>query len=528
MFSKLIILLLKLLDGSTLIAFCLSKMGRIICAASLGLIGTLGYAPYELWPALLGSLTLLFILLSGLKSAKAVFATVLTYFIGLNLASLSWLNFVMEGFGGMPSWAAWAVTVLFALYLALHYALFAALAKHFSKYRQAVFIFYFLPASFAAADFTVGQFLSGFPWMYFGNTALQGPFASFLPLIGVRGTSVLMTFTAAAVAMAALRRYLYLPAAGLVVFTGIMLTDVNYTQSTSEHDVALVQGNLEQNVRLGPDAFQKSLAVYWEASRNLIPKHSLVVWPEAALPFYINDAMDVISDLDSAARAYDSNLVTGILRRDENGRYNSIAVLGKRDKNEVQIYDKRHLVPFGEFVPFESLLRPLGKIFNIPMSDFTTPVHAPLPLKIQGVTYIPAICYEAIFPELILSLDSSEAGAILMLSNDGWFGNTRGPLQHFNIARARTLELQKPMLRITNNGVSALIAPDGTVKKMLPRDKEAVLETKFTQRKGQTPYSRIGSWGAFLIMLMLVTGGFINSRMKTNEKAERFKELVRP
>lgn len=528
MFSKFIFLLLKILHGSTLIAFCLSKPGRIICAASLGLAGTLGYAPYDLWLVLLGSITLLFILLSGLKSAKAVFATVLTYFACLNLASLSWLNFVMEGFGGMPTFAAWAVTALFALYLALHYALFAALAKHFSKRRQAVFIFYFLPASFAAADFTVGQFLSGFPWMYFGNTALQGPFASFLPLIGVRGTSVLMTFTASAVAMAALRRYLYLPAAGLIILSGIMLTGVSYTQASSEHDVALVQGNLEQSVRLGPDAFQKSLAVYWEASRDLLVKHSLVIWPEAALPFYLNDAMDVISDLDSAARASDSNLVTGVLRRDENGRYNSIAVLGKRDSNAIQIYDKRHLVPFGEYVPFESLLRPLGKIFNIPMSDFTAPEHATLPLKIQGVTYIPAICYEAIFPELALSLDSKDAGAILMLSNDGWFGNTRGPLQHFNIARARTLELQKPMLRITNNGISALIGPDGIAQKMLPRNEEAVLETKFTQRNGQTPYSRIGSWGAFLIMLMLVTGGFITSRMKTDEKAERFKELVRP
>ncbi len=528
MISKFIFLLLTLLHGSTLIAFCLSKTGRILCAAVLGLAGTLGYAPYDLWPVLLGTLTLLFILLAGLKSAKAVFATVLTYFACLNLASLSWLNFVMEGFGGMPIWAAWTVTAFFALYLALHYALFAALAKRFSKNRQAVFIFYFLPSSLVAADFTVGHFLSGFPWMYFGNTALQGPFASFLPLVGVRGTSALMTITAAAVAMAALRRYLYLPVAGLVVFSGVMLTGVNYAKATSDHDVALVQGDLEQSLRLGPDAFQKSLAVYWEASRDLLPKHSLVIWPEAALPVYLNDAVDVISDLDSAAKACNSNLVTGVLRRDENGRYNSIAVLGKRADNEIQIYDKRHLVPFGEFVPFAELLRPLGKIFNIPMSDFTVPEHAALPLKIQGVTYIPAICYEAIFPELILSLDSKDAGAVLMVSNDGWFGNTRGPLQHFNIARARALELQKPMLRITNNGISALIDPDGNARKILPRDQEAVLETKFTQRTGQTPYSRLGAWGAFLIMLALIAGGVLISRMKTDEQAERFKELIRP
>ena len=170
----------------------------------------------------------------------------------------------------------------------------------------------------------------------------------------------------------------------------------------------------------------------------------------------------------------------------------------------------------------------MGRIFQIPMSDFKAPQNAQLPLNIKGIKFIPAICYEAIFPEAPLAFDDDEAGAILMISNDAWFGTTRGPYEHFNIARIRAMELQKPMLRVTNNGITALIGPDGKIVKALPRDERAVLETKLVARSGRTPYAEAGSYVAFVLMLLLVVAGIFISRRHVDENKEKFKELVRP
>lgn len=533
MLARVVFLLLNILHGSALINFCLSKKGRFLCALALGLVASCGYAPYELWILSLGAVTLLLVLLSALKSKGAVFFTVLTFFTAFYTCSLSWLNFVMEGFGQMPVIVSWLVTIMLSMYLALHYAFFSLPAFAFSKGHKAAFIFFFMPAAFGAADFSSGILLTGFPWMYLGNTAISGPFAAFLPLIGARGTGIVMTLCAAAVAMAALRRYLFLPLAGMIVFMGVMLQSVQYTKDDVTLNVALVQGNIPQSLKWSADGAQNSVATYWNLSRDLIGKKDLVVWPEAALPFYMDDALGLIADLNSAASAGKTALVTGVLRRQEQEKHNSIVVLGDTgektaEKDSIQFYDKRYLVPFGEFVPFADILRPLGKIFRIPMSDFTAATNAQIPLSIKGVKFIPAICYEAIFPEVALAFDDKDSGAILMISNDSWFGTTRGPLEHFNIARIRAMELQKPMLRTTNNGITALIGFDGRVLKSIPRDESTVLETKFTARSGTTPYSNIGAYGALILIVLLVLCGVIARRIKVDTTKERFKELVRP
>lgn len=528
MLQKMLMGLFTLLDGSNLKALCLSRWGKILCALILGVTATLGYAPFELWPVTVGTLVMLMLLLMGLKTRRAVFVTVLCYFIAMNASSLSWLNFVMEGFGGMSAPVAWFVVLVFSCYLGLHYAFFATLAFRFGGQSRAAFIFFYLPAAFAAADFTVGFLLTGFPWMYFGNIAIRGPFATFLPLIGARGTSLLIVFTAASVAMAASRRYLFLPAAGVIIFVGVLFSGISYTTQGSETRVAMVQGNIPQEVRFNPMAASQSVAVYWSNTRALLEDHELVIWPEAALPFYMNDALSLIRDLDTAAKTSHTTLITGILRLDDHGAMNSILALGDTGIDGMQVYDKRKLVPFGEFVPLDALLRPLGKIFNIPLSNFTWPAAPAAPIQSGSLKLIPAICYEAIFPETVAATDSEEAGAILMVSNDAWFGNTRGPLEHFNIARIRAMELQKPMLRATNNGITAIIDAFGKVEEMVPRDAEIVLDGKLTARLGQTPYSKSGPWFTLILMLLLIAGGITAGRIKSDPITESFKDLVRP
>ncbi len=527
MLSKLVYHLVSFLYGGTLINFCLSKFGRTLCALVLGCVACFGFAPYELWIVTMGAMVLLMILLSGLKSKGAVFYTSYIFFVSYLCASAHWMNYVMHGFAQMPLPVCWLILILGMSLVAIQYAFFIMVAFIFARSKKEVFVFFFIPVAIGAADFTSTVLFSGLPWFNFGHTVFEGPFASFHPLLGVRGTSILMMLCSAAVAMAALRRFLFLPVAAIITFIGVMLAPITYTHEDKALDVAMVQGNIAQEIRLNSQTAAQSLGTYWDATRDLLGKHELVIWPEAALPFYLNDAIDVIKDLNLAASDKKSALVLGILRRNDNNRYNSLVALGDLGDKGVQIYDKRHLVPFGEFVPFDSILRPLGHVFDLPMSSFSPSQITPAPIEIKKTKLIPIICYEAIFPEDAQVMDSSDVGALLMISNNSWFGDTKGPLQLFNITRIRALELQKPMLHSTTNGVTALIDFNGKYQSA-KRDEFQILEGSIKTRTGQTPYSKIGPWGALILMLILLALGIAKRLMKVDERAESFKNLVRP
>ncbi len=527
--AKFLNFILTVADANYLVALCLSKAGLFVCPVLLGLAATLGYAPYELWPVTFGTLTLFCMLLSRLTSKKAVFSVTLLYLLSLNTVTLWWLDFVLEGFGGMPLLVSFLTVLLLALYEALPAAILNTLAFAFAKGRTAVFICCFLPLAFILADFTVTYLFSGFPWTFFGYTCMTGPFASFAPRMGVRGVSALFVLAAAATALAATRRYLFLPVAALIVIAGVFTAKIEYVEMQAPEKAALVQGNIEQSLKWDPGMFSHTVATYWSLTRPLLNEYSLVIWPESAVPLYIDLAKELLTDLNAAAAESDTALVTGILRRDDTHHYNSILALGTAAANGIaQVYDKRHLVPFGEYTPFESLLRPLGGIFNIPTSNFSTDEANARPLKLGNYGYLPAICYESIFPELMNDERFKESNAIIMVSNDSWFGRTRGPLQHLNIARMRSMEVQKPMLRVTNSGVTAVINPDGSLGGRLPQDEEGVLRAEYTPVKGQTPYARWGNLPLFALMLILLAGGLWGLLFERSKTAKSLEHLVRP
>ena len=196
--------------------------------------------------------------------------------------------------------------------------------------------------------------------------------------------------------------------------------------------------------------------------------------------------------------------------------------------DEKKIYNKRALVPFGEIIPFASLLRPLGSIFDIPNSSFSYGDAKQDPIKVKGLNFIPAICYEAIFPNLIRGMDGIDTAGIIMLSNDSWFGPTKAPMQHLNIARMRTLELQKPMLRATNSGITAYISENGKVLKTIEENKLACLKTKFYPVKGQTLYSKFGEIGISILVLIWLALGLYSRFKKQDLIEEQMNKLIRP
>ncbi len=165
-----------------------------------------------------------------------------------------------------------------------------------------------------------------------------------------------------------------------------------------------------------------------------------------------------------------------------------------------QRYHKHHLLPFGEFVPFESILRPIAPIFNLPMSSFSAGEFIQPNIEAKGRYLAPALCYEIIFNEQVRQNVNDQTDFILTLSNDAWFGHSIGPLQHMEIARMRALELGRPVVRSTNNGVTAITDHRGKIVKQIPQFETAVLTANVLSVKGSTPYHLWGSWMVYFLV----------------------------
>lgn len=390
----------------------------------------------------------------------------------------------------------------------------------------------FIPVAFIIADFIIGWLFTGFPWMYFGYIAVNGPFSAYAPLIGVRGITLLLFISAGAIALTIERKYIYLPIAGLIFLIAIMLQGISYTQNLPAIKVAGVQGNIEQSLKWLPEQVSPTIETYVANTMALFGNYDLIIWPESSIPVYAQQIIPLLTDINIHANATGSPLLIGIQRINRHKEsYNSMYLLGQsEDFSALQVYDKRKLVPFGEVIPFEEYTKQLGSIFNFPMSGFSNgkAQQPQLHLLKPDLYFIPAICYESIFPETMATFDTQKTNGIIMLSNDSWFGNTRGPLQHLNIARMRSMEMQKPMIRITNSGITALINEKGQVVTKLEQNKTDVLKTTMTPTKGQTPYMRYMNLPLIIGILCLILIGWYFRRQVIDENKENFKDLIRP
>ena len=564
-----------------------SKLGLSLSSIALGLIATLGFAPYNMWVVSMVSLAFEFCLIASLKSKKQVFFATLCYFTALNTITLEWLNFVMVDFGGLPFIVSLGIETLFGCYLAIFHAALATFAFKFSlqKYHRPqeqiapeleddeeavdcadssmmgsfipqgisqnylfpilkfasgkeyrffknTFLLCFLPLALICADFIIGYLFTGFPWMYLGYTVLEGPFSAYAPLLGVRGVTLILFICAGALALAIERRYIYLPIAGVLFLFGIFILGVQYTSPLPAVKVVGIQGNIPQTLKWDPRHTMPSIDKYINLSIDHFGNSDVIVWPESAMPVFFEQVKPLISDMNKFSYQKDTAMLIGMQRvtKDKHS-FNSMFVLGQKPTLEqVQFYDKRQLVPFGEVVPFEPYTRKLGSIFNFPMSSFTpgAPIQEQIHLQKQDLYLIPALCYESIFPELMISLHDSNTNGIIMISNDSWYGDTRGPQEHLAIAQMRSLEMQKPMIRVTNSGITAYINEKGEIVKRLDSNVEGALEMEFTPTKGMTPYVRFGNIPLYIILLLLVALGLYMRSQDQDERIAQLKELIRP
>ena len=491
----------------------LSRGQNFLALFASGALLPLALAPLSIWPIAIISIAVLFWTLQNQTPVQA-FIKASIFGFGLFFAGVSWVYVSIHDHGYIAAPLALIGTSLFCLFLALVFAAPFALSALMPQSPGSLMLG--LPALWVLSEWLRGWLLTGFPWLYAGYSHTDTWLNGWAPIGGVLLLSYFTALAAAVITQLLLRgqrRQSVMVAGCLVVaitIAGYGLQRIDWTQPTGAAlSVVMIQPNVEQEDRwslVEQDGILDRLVAqtepYWGAD--------IIIWPEGAIPALPRQVMDYLLEVDARAKVNQTALLTGIPTQDAVNRryYNSMLALGDSRGQ----YDKTRLVPFGEYEPLEGLLRGLNRFFDLPMSSFSLGAAGQPLLTAKGEKIATAICYEIAYPNLVAST-AATATMILTVSNDAWFGRSMAPQQHMQMARMRAIENAKPLMRGTNNGVTALVDYRGDVTQQLDQFTASELSGTIKPRTGQTVFTQLGSW-PIVIAAALICGGLIIYRRR--------------
>lgn len=459
---------------------------------ALGVLVPFAFAPFDLWPLALLGIGLAGELLRGHSPRRTAW---LAWCHGFGLWGFGtwWLYVSIHDYGYTPPWLATPMVAGLAGVMALLFALLGWIYARFHLTRAPLLA---LPALWVLGEWLRSWLLTGFPWLFTGYAFIDTPLAGFAPLTGVFGVSLIAVFTALALVRAAADRRAWptVAVAAALWAGGLGLQQIEWTRPTGESlSVSIVQGNIPQESKWQLEWRDKTVDIYRQLSKSEWGR-DLVIWPEAAVPMFYHEAVDAMAEMEDNALTGHSAFVTGIpwLEVDEARRefriYNAIMASGEGSG----VFFKQRLVPFGEYIPLEDWLRGAIPFFDMPMTSFTEGPPDQAPLRVQKLALGPMICYEIAYPDLVRRIAGS-SDVLTTISNDGWFGRSIGPHQHFQMVRMRALENGREVIRATNNGISAIIDSRGRVREQAPSFQRLVLRANVNGYQGLTPFMVLGS-----------------------------------
>lgn len=509
----------------------INKKNWLFFLAGLSLV--FAYAPFSQWYLSLFVPAIVFYHLAKevpKKSAKLM----LLFAFGWFASGISWVHVSIDQFGGLPLVVSLALMLILCLYLALFPALAAYLTAYFSTKKQ--LDLWLLTPFWLISEYLRSVVLTGFPWLSLGYSQIDSPLANFAPVIGEVGITALIILINVCLAKIAItlkqvgQKKLTFPILFLFIITVFSygLGQINWVQATGETTkVALVQGNIAQSMKWAPEQEWPTMLKYLDLTRVNYDA-DIIIWPESAIPAVEPAVQDYLSTVNRSALLNNSVIITGILNYNFESKeyFNSLIVIGnKQDKDEQGYYynhsnrySKHHLLPIGEFVPFQELLRPIAPLFNLPMSSFSRGNYVQHNLIAKNLHILPLLCFEIVFPHQLADNLTKQTDLLLTVSNDAWFGDSHGPHQHMEIARMRALEFGRPLLRSTNNGITAVVDHHGSFIARIPQFEEGVLKTKITLVTGETPYSQ---WPRLILLTMIIIPLIIVTLLQAQQRQEQ-------
>ncbi len=470
---------------------------------------TLSFSPFDAFLLAFVALAIFKFSLSTELSIKRAILRGFLFGFGLFGSGVSWV-FVSMVVGEQ---AGIFIPILMTLFYCCFWAIFPAISAYlFIKLRTNSYVDWLVfSCVWVFVEYVRGEWvLGGFPWLQIGYSQLDSYLAGYIPIFGVYGVGLIIAMISALLADSLLRKNTRRePIMGVtfLLIVGAVLQGINWTNVSGDPiKVTLIQGNIAQKDKWQLENRNTTLKQYYDDSA----KHwdsDIVIWPETAIPAYYSDVKDsYLMPLQAEAEAHNTTIITSLPYKGEAGQlYNSVLTLGESEG----FYKKIHLLPFGEYLPWQPVSGYLLGLMNVRLGNFSSgDIDQPL-LKAAGYQFVTPICYEDAFGEQNIRY-IEQAKFLVNVTNDGWFDGSIEPYQHMQIARMRALESGRYLLRATNTGVTAIVSEKGKIIYQAPVMQRASITADIKPMSGLTPYARIGNKPVIVLILMVLLGAFLN------------------
>lgn len=489
----------------------LNNVLLMLLALIAGTLLPLAFAPFHAYPlAFICPALLLFVWLRS--TPWQAFWRGWLFGIGLYAVGASWVYISIHVYGKSPAPLAGLITALFILIMGVFPATQGLLFTWlFKRTRLAIKCLLVFPAMWVLWEWLRTWVFTGFPWLFLGYSQIDSILRGYAPLFGIYGVSLIVTFISACLLLLFIHKNVKLKiacVAYIIILLGIGagFSSFHWTKPVGKTlKVSLVQGNIAQGMKWDTNYLLHIFKVY----KNATEQHwdsDIIIWPEAAIPITQQQAPVFFDLMSSEAKQHDTALILGIFTANAETRqyYNSMIVLG----NGHGTYLKRMLVPFGEYVPLQTIFLPLMNYINIPMSDLS-PGPWRQPTSYAGnIPIAPFLCYEIAYPiEVLDSVCNKQI--IVAISDDSWFGNSIASPQQLQIAQMRALETGRYLLYGNNTGITAIIGPSGKLQNVAPINQRLVLTGNAQAITGKTPLMRWNYYPILVLIVLFLILGFV-------------------
>ncbi len=499
----------------------MKRLARPAAAALSGILLSAAFSPAEWWFLAYVALVPLIVAARGVPVRRAF---LLGWVAGVVFftATVWWITVAVITYGGLSVPVGWVVLLLLAAYLGIYPGLFAAVASLPATAGFAGLLL--LPAAWTALEWIRGTFLQGgFPWgsvaytqfsrlAFIQSAALAGPHLPGFILVAVNVALAWLVSSCRGKDLPARRRSL----AGMAVTVALVGVNLLYgalrlsgpAGGSGRIRVAVLQGNISQEVKWNRDFRESTLRIYEDLTRQAAAAGArVIIWPEAAAPFYLQKEPAYRERIAALARQAGVPLLVGAPAFETDGREVSLrnrVYLFDATGRESGLYDKMHLVPFGEYVPAKRLLSFAGKLVA-EVGDFTPGPRRNL-FAAEWTRFGTVICYEIVFPDLVRRFVNDGAGFMTTVTNDAWYGRSAASRQHFAQMVFRAVENARPVARAANTGISGFVDARGRILLDTPLFVRGAYVADLAPSDERTPYSRWGDWFAWLCTAVSVLG----------------------